>query len=49
MNIDDIYLSSLIKGRLVTLRMGVVGRNITLYGMQILVVSLMDGTDFTIP
>jgi len=34
MNIDDIYLSSLIKGRLVTLCMGVVGRSITCYGMQ---------------
>ena len=34
MNIDDIYLSSLIKGRRVTLCMGVVGRNITFDGMR---------------
>lgn len=49
MNIDDIYLSSLIKGRRVTLCMGVVGRHITFDGMQRFVVSLVVGTDFKIP
>jgi hypothetical protein len=49
MNIDDTYLSSLVKGRRVTLCMCVVGRNIIFGGMQRLVVSLVVGTDFKIP